>query len=261
MSADAAAAGRVPLLLGAIFAVLFYLAAAVLLLGVAARVARYARTPAPLVIPTTPAPTTHAGVIARMFREVVFFESLFKGSKWSWLFGWLFHFGMLVALARHLRYFTEPVWSWVVMIQWIGGYAGIAMFLGLGGLWLRRVLVDRIRYISAPSDHLMLALLLAIAGSGLVMKYGEHTDIVSLKAFTLGLIFFDWQPLPADPPLLVHLSLVVILMLIFPFSKLLHAPGVFFSPTRNMRDNPREHRHLAPWAGNLPDRADGTDGA
>jgi|TARA_B100000315_G_scaffold84332_1_gene77297 nitrate reductase gamma subunit len=249
------------LLLGAIFAVLFYLAAAVLLLGVAARVARYARTPAPLVIPTTPAPTTHAGVIARMFREVVFFESLFKGSKWSWLFGWLFHFGMLVALARHLRYFTEPVWSWVVMIQWIGGYAGIAMFLGLGGLWLRRVLVDRIRYISAPSDHLMLALLLAIAGSGLVMKYGEHTDIVSLKAFTLGLIFFDWQPLPADPPLLVHLSLVVILMLIFPFSKLLHAPGVFFSPTRNMRDNPREHRHLAPWAGNLPDRADGTDGA
>ena len=120
-----------------------------------------------------------------MFREVVFFESLFKGSKWSWLFGWLFHFGMLVALARHLRYFTEPVWAWVVMIQWIGVYAGIAMFLGLGGLWIRRVAVDRIRYITAPSDHLMLALLLAIAGSGLVMKYGEHTDIVSLKAFTL----------------------------------------------------------------------------
>ena len=257
MPADATAAGGPPLLLGAIFAVLFYLATAVFLVGVGARVARYARTPAPLVIPTTPAPTTHVGVWARMFREVVFFESLFKGSKWSWLFGWLFHFGMLVALARHLRYFTEPVWSWVVMIQWIGVYAGIAMFLGLGGLWVRRIAVDRIRYISAPSDHLMLALLLAIAGSGLVMKYGEHTDIVSLKAFTLGLVSFDWQPLPSDLPLLVHLSLVIILMLIFPFSKLLHAPGVFFSPTRNMRDNPREHRHVAPWARDLPDRADG----
>ena len=33
-------------------------------------------------------------------------------------------------------------------------------------------------------------------------------------------------------------------MLVFPFSKLLHAPGVFFSPTRNQVDNAREQRHL-----------------
>jgi len=240
------------LVLGSVFAILFYLATIILVIGVAARVTRYARTPAPLVIPTTPAPLTRTGVVARMAREVVFFESLFKGSKWTWLLGWLFHFGMVVALARHLRYFTEPVWWWVAMIQWIGIYAGMAMFAGLTGLWARRVLVDRVRYISAPSDHLMLLLLLAIAGSGLVMKYVQHTDIVSLKAFTLGLLTLDWQPLPADGALLVHLSLVIILMLIFPFSKLLHAPGVFFSPTLNMRDIPREHRHVAPWARDLP---------
>ncbi len=239
------------MVLGSVFAVLFYLGAIILIAGVSSRVMRYARTPAPLVIPTTPAPLTRAGVGARMCREVVFFESLFKGSKWSWLFGWLFHFGMLIALARHLRYFTEPVWWWVTLIQWVGVYAGIAMFAGLAGLWVRRMLVDRIRYISAPSDHLMLALLLAIAGSGLMMKYVHHTDIVSLKAFALGLVTLDWQPLPADGLLLVHLSLVIVLMLIFPFSKLLHAPGVFFSPTRNMRDNPREYRHVAPWAQNL----------
>ena len=253
--------GRVPMLLGSIFAILFYLATAVFVVGMASRIRLYARTPAPLVIPTTPAPTTRAGVCARMFREVVFFESLFKGSKWSWLFGWLFHFGMLVALIHHLRYFTEPVWSWVVLIEWLGAYAGIVMFIGLAGLWARRVLVDRIRYISAPSDHLMLALLLAIAGTGLAMKYVAHTDIVALKAFSLGLIRLDWQPLPADAVLLVHLSLVVVLLAIFPFSKLLHAPGVFFSPTRNMRDTPREHRHVAPWAQDLqradPDRTKG----
>ena len=44
----------------------------------------------------------------------------------------------------------------------------------------------------------------------------------------------------------MHLALVALLMLIFPFSKLLHAPGVFFSPTRNQVDDPRERRHLAP---------------
>jgi hypothetical protein len=61
------------------------------------------------------------------------------------------------------------------------------------------------------------------------------------------LVNFNWQPLPADPVLLVHLSLVLILMFIFPVSKLLHAPGVFFSPSRNQVDNPREKRHQAPW--------------
>ncbi|MED5406930.1 MAG: respiratory nitrate reductase subunit gamma [Pseudomonadota bacterium] len=234
--------------LGIVYAGLVLAAAAGLLAGLLYRIIRYVRTPVPLVIPTTPAPTTRIGVAARMTREVVLFQSLFKGSKWTWLFGWLFHFGMLIALLRHLRYFTEPVWWWVSMLQWAGIYAGIVMALGLAGLWARRLLVDRVRYISAPSDHLMLALLLAIAGSGLVMKYWVHADIVALKAFTLGLITFDWQPLPADPVLLVHLTLVILLMVVFPFSKLLHAPGVFFSPTLNMKDTPREHRHVAEWA-------------
>ena len=234
--------------LGIVYAGLFLAAAAGLLAGLLYRMIRYVRTPVPLVIPTTPAPTTRMGVAVRMTREIVLFQSLFKGSKWTWLFGWLFHFGMLIALVRHLRYFTEPVWWWVSMLQWAGIYAGIVMALGLAGLWARRLLVDRVRYISAPSDHLMLALLLAIAGSGLVMKYWVHADIVALKAFTLGLITFDWQPLPADPVLLVHLTLVILLMVVFPFSKLLHAPGVFFSPTLNMKDTPRERRHVTEWA-------------
>ncbi len=239
------------MLLAIVFGILFYLAALILIIGVVSRIRHYAKTPAPLVIPTTPAPTTRGGVVARMFREVVFFESLFKGSKWTWLFGWLFHFGMLVVLLRHLRYFTEPVWSWVAMMQWAGVYAGFAMVIGLAGLCARRLLVDRIRYISAPSDYLMLILLFAIAVTGLLMKYVWHTDIMSLKAFTMGLITFNWSPLPAAPLLLIHLLLVIALMLIFPFSKLLHAPGVFFSPTRNMPDTPREHRHIAAWAKQL----------
>jgi len=79
-----------------------------------------------------------------------------------------------------------------------------------------------------------------------MMKYVAPTDIVTLKMFVLGLMYFDWQPLPADPVLLIHLGLVLVLLLIFPFSKLLHAPGVFFSPGRNQVDNPREKRYVSP---------------
>jgi len=233
------------------YALLFYAATALLVAGLARKITQYAKTPAPLKIPTTPAPVTRTGVVMRMFRELVFFESLFKSNKWIWIFGYLFHFGMFLALARHIRYFQNPVWTWVDLIQPFGMYAGFAMAAGLLGLWARRFLVDRVRYISALSDHLMLALLVAIAATGLSMDFIAHTDIVQLKSFFLGLMVFNWQPIPEDPLLLLHLGLVAILMIIFPISKLLHAPGVFFSPTRNQVDNPREQRHLAPWAAEL----------
>ena len=237
------------------YAVLFYIAALVFVVGVTRKVRIYAQTPAPLKIPTTPAPLTAAGVRWRMAREVVLFESLFKSNKWTWIFGWLFHVTLLLVVLRHLRYFQEPVWLPVVWVQPFGLYAGFVMVLALAGLWSRRWLVDRVRYISTPSDHLMLALLLAIGLSGLAMRFLAHTDIVALKAFVLGLMRFNWQALPADPVLLLHLRLVAVLMLIFPISKLLHAPGLFFSPTRNQADNARETRHISSWAAALDKKA------
>jgi nitrate reductase gamma subunit len=143
------------------------------------------------------------------------------------------------------------VWAPIAFVQFFGTYAGLTMVAGLAGLWARRFLVDRVRYISTPSDHLHLALLLAIGLSGLLMRFVAHTDIVALKAFMLGLIRVDIQPLPSDPMLLLHLTLVAVLMIVFPISKLMHAPGLFFSPSRNQVDNPRDARHQAPWAAAL----------
>ncbi len=234
-----------------LYTALFYIAAAILVVGVGARIAKYARTPAPLKIPTTPAPITTGGVVWRMFREVVFFHSLFRSNKWTWLFGWIFHFSLLLVLMRHVRYFQADTWFWVNLVQPFGKYASFGMVIGLAGLWGRRFLVDRVRYISAPSDHLMLALLIGIGISGMMMTFVSHTDIVMVKAFFLGMMRFSPTELPTDPILLVHLFLVASLMIIFPISKLLHAPGVFFSPTRNQVDNPREKRHLSSWAAEM----------
>mgnify|MGYP001821217956 CR=1 FL=1 len=231
-----------------LFAILFYVATAILVFGLAYRIRKYIKTPAPLKIPTTPAPTTTSGVAFRMLKEITIFESLFKSNKWIWLFGWLFHFGLFLVLLRHLRYFTDPVWWWVALIQPFGKYASIAMLIGLGGLLLRRIVVDRVRYISAPSDYLMLLLIIGIGVTGALMTFVTHTDIVTLKSYLLGLMVFDIRIMPTDTILVIHLSLVIALMAIFPISKLLHAPGVFFSPTRNQVDNPREKRHIAAWA-------------
>lgn len=233
--------------LSVVFAILFYAAALLLIVGVARKIMIYSRTPAPLKIPTTPAPLTKSGVVWRMTKEVTVFQSLFKSNKWIWLFGWVFHVALALVLFRHLRYFQEPVWTIVALVQPFGKYAAFAMLFGLAGLWARRFLVDRVRYITNLSDHLMLALLMAIGLSGLGIKYLAHTDIVAVKAYMLGLMYFDLQPLPADAFVLIHLTLVVTLMVIFPISKLLHVPGLFFMPTRNQVDNAREVRHTAGW--------------
>ena len=94
-----------------IYGSLFYFATLILFIGLGYRVYEYASIPAPLKIPTPPAPKTKKGVAVRLFREVVLFESLFHSAKWTWLFGWLFHFALLLAFFRHLRYVTDPVWS------------------------------------------------------------------------------------------------------------------------------------------------------
>jgi nitrate reductase gamma subunit len=226
-----------------LYALLYYAAALILAGGLAWKIFLYARTPQPLKIPTTPAPMTAAGVVWRLLKELFFFESLFKANKWIWLFGWLFHFALVLALLHHLGVF----FGFFPSILGFSRYAGSMLVIGLIGLWARRLLVDRLRYISAPSDHLMLALLLAIVLSGLGMRYLAYPDVFAVREFFFGLLAFSWKPLPAEPWLLLHLALVAILMIVFPVSKLLHAPGLFFSPTRNQADDPRERRHTAGW--------------
>jgi nitrate reductase gamma subunit len=234
-----------------LFAILLYLATLVFTVGLLYRIGVYTRTPAPLKIPTTPAPINTSGVVLRISREVLFFESLFKANLWTWAVGWLFHASLALVLLRHLRYFTEPVWWWVAFIQPFGMYAGITMMLGVAGLWARRIFVERIRYISTPSDHLMLVLFIVIAASGLTMTFAAHTDVVSVKGFILGLMHFNRQALPSDIVLYVHLFTVAVLLMIFPISKLLHAPGLFFSPSRNQADDSREKRHTSAWGKQL----------
>ena len=242
--------------LSILYVILFYVAMITLVAGVTNKMLQYKRVPAPLKIAVTPAPLNRRGVAYRFFTEVVLFNSLFRATKWTWLFGFMFHASLLLAFFRHLRYLISPdsfLWPLVnnMVVQSFGHYAGFTMMIGLFGLLARRIFVDRVRYISSPSDYLMLLLIIGIAGTGLSIAYLAHTDIVQLKAFIMGLFLFDWQNLPNDLVLLAHLTMVLALMVIFPISKLLHAPGLFMVPTRYEIDNPREKRHLSPWGAEI----------
>ena len=66
-----------------------------------------------------------------------------------------------------------------------------------------------------------------------MVSYWLHVNIVEVKGFILGLMTFHPVQVPHHPLFLLHLFFVLTLMIYFPFSKLLHAGGVFFSPSRH----------------------------
>ena len=238
-------------LLTIIFTLMAYGAVAIFIVGFLARLIKYAKTPSPLKIPTTPAPLTPVGAAFRVLQDVIVFKSLFKGNKWTWIGGIVFHYCFLLVVLRHLRYFLYPVAGWDMGLQNVGIYAGIALPIAILYLLMRRTTVDRTMFVSSLADYFQLALIFGIAVTGLLMKFYARPFMVDVKGFVYGLVTLKPSTVPAEPMFLIHFTLVMLLLAYFPFSKLLHAGGIFFSPTRHQCDNPREKRHINPWSPNL----------
>ena len=200
------------------------------------RLVQWARTPSPLPIPLTPAPKTRLGVLGRLVLELFAFRSLLRANKTTWLASLLFHYGLLFVIIMHARFLFVQIPAFLIpFIVW-SGWAAAAMVLGLCVLFARRLLVDRLRYISAPSDYLHLLLLIAIGLSGVCLKRYWPVDTFAVGQYLRGALTLQWQPLPDSAVLTVHLLLVAVLIVVFPISKLLHGLGIVFSPTLNQRD-------------------------
>jgi nitrate reductase gamma subunit len=268
--------------------VLPYLAIVVFIVGFVWKIVHWARSPVPFRIPTTCGqekthpwiessyfdnPHSTLGVIGRILGEVLFFRSLFRNtkadvkegpkvvygsSKYLWAAGLVFHWAFLIIFLRHFRFFTEPVPAFVHGLQWADGFMQVGVPIvymtdllivaALTYLFLRRVVVPQMRYISLVADHFPLLLILGIALSGIWMRYFTKVDIVSVKELTMGLVTFSpTVPEGIGAAFWIHLVLVCALFIYFPFSKLMHLGGVFLSPTRNLANNNRMVRHVNPW--------------
>lgn len=212
---------------------LSYLAATAFVLGLVWRLWAYLRTPMPLPVAVTPAPETETGAVVRVLGDVLIFPSLFKADRWLWAGAWVFHIALGAILFRHLRYFTYPVPSIILSMETVALLFGYIFGLAALYLFWRRLALPRTLYVSNLPDYFALVLLGAIAGSGMLVSYWAHVYLVDVKAFILGLMTLRPVAPPNHPLFLIHFFLVITLMLYFPFSKLLHAGGIFFSPTRH----------------------------
>ena len=218
-------------------------------------------------------PSNNAGVIGRMALEVLAFRSLFRNTrvelregpkldygsnKWLWIAALAFHYAFLVVFIRHFRLFMEPVPFFVGALESVDGFmevglprlmiSGVVLLLAVIYLFLRRGAVPQLRYISLPSDFFPLFLIIGLAASGILMRYFIRVDITSVKELIVGLVSLSPKiPKGIGVVFFVHLFLLSVLIAYFPFSKLMHAGGVFLSPTRNLPNDNRANRHINPW--------------
>ena len=191
------------------YAAMFYVATAVLLLGLLIQTIRLVRRAARsggIDVPETPAEASRAGRAVRLASEVFLLRSTFFSDRWAWIFGAAFHFGLLLVLVRHLRYFIEPDWLgpfWKLLMwaQPFGFYGGIALPLGAGAWWIRQAWHGDRRVLTTRVDHAVLALLVVIPVIGYINSF-VRTDLIAVKGFIEGLLTFDFKPPPADPVLL-----------------------------------------------------------
>jgi nitrate reductase gamma subunit len=264
-----------------------YAAFLMFLAGVTWRVLRWAKSPVPFRIPTTCGqqkslpwiknswldnPFTGWAAACRMIVEALTFRSLWRNerseragarlvygpSRLLWLAALAFHWSLLAILVRHLRLFLNPVPAAIANLIALDGFFRVGMpvvyltdvviVVALLALACRRFADSRLRYISLPSDYLALFLLLAVAGSGILLRYFVRTDIAAIKHYALSLAAFSPQPPEGAGALFyMHLALVSLLIAWIPFSKLAHMAGIWLSPTRNLANNSRAKRHVNPW--------------
>jgi nitrate reductase gamma subunit len=218
-------------------------------------------------------PHTTGGVVKRLALEILLFRSLLKNEKVEleaphrllfrtsillWLGAMAFHWSLLVILVRHLRFFLEPVPSVVVVLQRVDSIfqnllpilyiSDVIILIALAYLFIRRVITPQVRYISLPSDYFILLAIAGIAVSGVLMRLIYKVDLVQVKEWVMAMLRFS--PLPPKGINLVfyiHLFFVSLLIATFPLSKLMHMPGIFLSPTKNLRNTSRNDRHINPW--------------
>jgi nitrate reductase gamma subunit len=211
--------------------------------GVVWRLVRWFKAPQQYPLVLTPAPTSTLGVASRLALESVAFRSLFRADKLGWLLGWSFHCALVLILIRHLWLVFDALPAWIGPIVSAGAVLTAVLALSLLGLGVRRAVHPRIRYISAPSDYLWLVLLLALVASGGWMGYVEPQRLGELRGFVNAWARFEVAALPMNGAFLVHVALASVLVVAFPFSKLMHGPGVMVSPTFTGRESARRRRN------------------
>jgi nitrate reductase gamma subunit len=218
-----------------------YIAVVVFLGGIAYRLYRWRqKSPVSARLSLFPRPESRLGRLVDTVVDMFTLKGLWKVNKPLWVGGFIMHLGLLLLLLGHVRAFTDYYFMWE-LLQWgeeqqdqfsrvAGTIAGLLFMVPLFYLLARRF-SGAVKWLSTPEDYLVLFLLLAIAITGNHMRFLLEVDSHQVRSFMQGLLFFRWRPAPvsASTSFIYHFAFVQLLMMYFPFSKLMHTIGSVLS--------------------------------
>jgi nitrate reductase gamma subunit len=169
----------------------------------------------------------------------------------------LFQVGMLVIFLGHVVGLMTPIWIFdaigishgakQLLAVVAGGIAGVAALIGGALLFHRRWTDPRIRATSSLADIAILALLLAqlVLGLGTVFVSLGHLDgheMVKFMSWVQGILTFDGAAAShvADVALVfkLHLVLGMTIIMLTPFTRLVHVVSGIFVPLRYLFARP-----------------------
>jgi len=190
-----------------------------------------------------PAPADDKANTANIIKETLFFKSLFKGDRTLWILAWLFHAVLLLIFVGHFRVFlnVDAILLAIgmsednihAMSSWAGGAAGVLILLMVALLLVRRMTVQRVREVTGTADYVALALIGIIIITGNMMRFGsEHFDLALTRSYFAALATFsnaNAMEALRNNVFLMHMGLAFVLIILVPFSKLLHFGGFFFT--------------------------------
>jgi nitrate reductase gamma subunit len=218
-----------------------YVAVAVFFGGIVYQLHRWRQqSPVSARMSLFPRPQGRLGRLVDTLVDMFTLKGLWKVNKPLWVGGFIMHFGLLLLLAGHVRAVTDYYFLWR-LLQWgeeqqeqfsrlAGGIAGLLFMIPLFYLMARRF-SGAVKWLSTPEDYFLLILLIAIGITGNHMRFLLEVDSHQVRSFIQGLFLFRWQPAPvtASTSFLYHFAFVQLLMIYFPFSKLMHTIGSVFS--------------------------------
>jgi nitrate reductase gamma subunit len=218
-----------------------YIAVVVLIGGIAYQAYRWRkRSPVPAHLSLYPRPESRLGRLGDTLLDMFTMKGLFKVNKLLWVGGFVMHVGLLLLILGHIRVVTDFyfLWDW---INWgeaethtfsavAGTIAGLLFMIPLFYLLLRRF-GGSVKILSTPEDYFILVLLVGIAITGMHMRLVLDVEQHPMRVFMQGLYKFNWQPVPESSGIsfVWHFALVQLLMIYFPFGKLMHTIGSAFN--------------------------------
>ncbi|GAB2726131.1 respiratory nitrate reductase subunit gamma [Halomonas garicola] len=158
----------------------------------------------------------------------------------------VFHIGILVIFFGHLFGMLTPHWIYAPFISAgakqivaivIGGIAGVMVLIGGGMLLYRRLYNPRVKASSSTMDTLILAILVLQAALGVTTVFFSlgHLDgamMLTLASWAQAIVFFSGGAADymADVAWIykIHVFLGLTIILLFPFSRLVHVWSIPF---------------------------------